>query len=201
MRHIISAMEDEPRFIDTDKQRKKRVIIALIAVVTIVVIAVVSAVLVKKFVIATFIVQGSSMYPTLDGGGAAEDDGDVLLLNRLADPERGDIIVFTYNWDPDPDKPPKALVKRVIGLPGDRVVIENNVLYVNGNKVDEPYINGEMHTPDIDITVRQGHYFVLGDNRDDSTDSRRIGQVPADTVIGRCFLIVGTDNRLRFPDK
>lgn len=198
MRHIISAMEDEHRFIDTDKQRKRRVIIALIAVVTIVVIAVVSAVLVKKFVIATFIVQGPSMYPTLDGGGAAEDDGDVLLLNRLADPERGDIIVFNYNWGKKSYFP---LVKRVIGLPGDRVVIENNVLYVNGNKVDEPYINGEMHTPDIDITVRQGHYFVLGDNRNDSTDSRSIGQVPADTVIGRCFLIVGTDNRLRFPDK
>lgn len=193
-------MEDDSNFIETSSQKKKRVAIALITIGVILVIAIASALLVREFVLTTFIVDGPSMYPTLDGGGSALDDGEVLILNKLDTPNRDDIIVFNYDWGQEAGFEPHALVKRVIGVGGDKIKFENNELYVNGIKLTEDYINGEMYTPDAEYTVPSGCYFVLGDNRNNSNDSRMIGSVPKDKVLGVCVLVVGTDKSLRIPD-
>jgi signal peptidase I len=125
-------------------------------------------------------VDGFSMVPTLQ-------DGEYVLVNRLAYrnslPERGDIIVFSSPQTTDLD-----LIKRVIGLPGDTVEISGGAVRVNGQLLDEPYIaaapvyNGEWEVPD-------GKLFVLGDNRNDSSDSHAWGLLPLENVIGKAILI------------
>ena len=125
-------------------------------------------------------VDGFSMVPTLQ-------DGEYVLVNRLAYrnhlPERGDIIVFSSPQTTDLD-----LIKRVIGLPGDTVEISGGVVRVNGQVLEEPYIaaapvyNGEWEVPD-------GKLFVLGDNRNDSSDSHAWGLLPLENVIGKAILI------------
>ena len=125
-------------------------------------------------------VDGFSMLPTLQ-------DGEYVLVNRLAYrndlPVRGDIIVFE-----SPQSPNLDLIKRVIGLPSDTVRIFDGVLQVNGQMLDEPYIaaapiyNGEWNVP-------EGNLFVLGDNRNDSSDSPAWGLLPVENVIGKAILI------------
>jgi signal peptidase I len=126
-------------------------------------------------------VDGFSMVPTLQ-------DGEYVLVNRLAYhnnslPDRGDIIVFVSPQTPDLD-----LIKRVIGLPGDTVKILDGVVQVNGHALDEPYIaaapvySGEWSVP-------EGKLFVLGDNRNDSSDSHAWGLLPVENVIGKAILI------------
>jgi signal peptidase I len=125
-------------------------------------------------------VDGFSMVPTLQ-------DGEYVLVNRLAYrsslPDRGDIIVFV-----SPQSNGLDLIKRVIGLPGDRVRIFDGEVEVNGQILDEPYIaaapvyNGEWNVP-------AGNLFVLGDNRNDSSDSHAWGLLPIENVIGKAVLI------------
>jgi len=125
-------------------------------------------------------VDGFSMVPTLQ-------DGEYVLVNRLAYrndlPTRGDIIVFV-----SPQAPNLDLIKRVIGLPGDTVSIFNGVVQINGQTLQEPYIaaapiyNGEWQVP-------EGNLFVLGDNRNDSSDSHAWGLLPIENVIGKAILI------------
>jgi len=125
-------------------------------------------------------VDGFSMVPTLQ-------DGEYVLVNKLAFrsnlPDRGDIIVFVSPQVSDLD-----LIKRVIGLPGDTVKIGGGEVMVNGQVLDEPYIaaapiyNGEW-------TVPEGNLFVLGDNRNDSSDSHAWGLLPIENVIGKAVLI------------
>jgi len=125
-------------------------------------------------------VDGFSMVPTLQ-------DGEYVLVNRLAYrtklPEHGDIIVFESPQTADLD-----LIKRVIGLPGDTVTISGGTVQVNGKPVSEPYIaaapiyNGEWSVP-------EGKLFVLGDNRNDSSDSHAWGLLPLENVIGKAILI------------
>jgi signal peptidase I len=125
-------------------------------------------------------VDGSSMLPTLQ-------NGEYVLVNRLAFrnnlPSRGDIIVFVSPQTPDLD-----LIKRVIGRPGDTVRISDGQVQVNGQTLNEPYIaaapryNGEWQVP-------EGNLFVLGDNRNDSSDSHAWGLLPTKNVIGKAILI------------
>jgi signal peptidase I len=125
-------------------------------------------------------VDGFSMVPTLQ-------DGEYVLVNRLAYrnklPERGDIIVFV-----SPQTSELDLIKRVIGLPGDTVRISDGAVQVNGQALEEPYIaaapvyNGEWEVP-------EGKLFVLGDNRNDSSDSHAWGLLPIENVIGKAILI------------
>lgn len=183
----------------TDPQKKKKAAIALISLAVVAVIAVICALLVREYVVTTYIVDGESMAPTLDGGVTGRtDDGDTLLLNMLGSPERGDIVVFTYDWN---GVTPHALVKRVIALPGDRVEISDGKLFLNGELLDEPYLKEDMdHFYDgFSVTVPDGHFFAMGDNRNNSTDSRAIGCVPQDKLIGVCFLIASDDGKLRIP--
>lgn len=125
-------------------------------------------------------VEGSSMEPSLH-------DGDFVVVNRLAyrwgQPERGDIIVFYFPLDPD-----RRFIKRVIGLPGDTVTIRDGRVYVNGEPLEEPYVaappryNGTW-------TVGPGELFVLGDNRNNSSDSQNWGNLPMEAVIGKAVLV------------
>ena len=181
----------------TDPQKKKKAAIALISLAVVAVIAVICALLVREYVVTTYIVDGESMAPTLDGGVTGRtDDGDTLLLNMLGSPERGDIVVFTYDWN---GVTPHALVKRVIALPGDKVEISDGKLFLNGELLYEPYLKEDMdHFYDgFSVTVPDGHFFAMGDNRNNSTDSRAIGCVPQDKLIGVCFLIASDDGKLR----
>lgn len=125
-------------------------------------------------------VDGFSMEPTLQ-------DGEYVLVSRLAyrlgEPQRGDIIVLKY-----PGEPPQDLIKRVIGLPGDTVEVQNLNVFVNGQQLVEPYIaaapiyGGTWRVP-------QGSLFVLGDNRNDSSDSHSWGMLPIQNVVGKAILI------------
>lgn len=126
-------------------------------------------VLIRTFVATPVRVDGESMYSTLD-------DGDILLLEKYDTKyERFDIVVFDLNGE--------RLIKRVIGLPGDEVEYKNNTLYINGTKVDEIY--GYGITQDFKYTKKVDNcYFVVGDNRNNSLDSRYFGCVPKDKIIG-----------------
>jgi signal peptidase I len=125
-------------------------------------------------------VDGFSMIPTLQ-------DGEFVLVSKLnyqfGKPERGDIIVFHYPMDPQ-----QELIKRVIGLPGDAVVVQNGKVSVNGQILDEPYIAA---TPAYsgDWMVPDGQLFVLGDNRNDSSDSHSWGFLPFQKVVGKAVVI------------
>jgi signal peptidase I len=125
-------------------------------------------------------VDGFSMRPTLQ-------DGEYILVNKLAykfsEPKRGDIIVFIFPVNPEED-----LIKRIIGIPGDTITVQDGVLTVNGTVVNEPYINAP---PAYNGTwqVPAGNLFVLGDNRNDSRDSHQWGLLPIQNVIGRSVLI------------
>ncbi len=150
-----------------------------------IVIAVIIAFLVIQFVQPT-IVQGRSMQPTLY-------ENNYIFLNkqayRFGEPERGDIIVCHSDLK-TPQGEEKLLIKRVIGLPGDTISIEDGVVYLNGTILDEPYLleKETMGTQEL-ITVQEGYLFIMGDNRQASEDSRseQVGCVAIHEVIGKAF--------------
>ena len=117
-----AAMPDEA--LPDATARKKRIAIALISLAVVAVLAVTAALLVREYIITTYVVDGDSMLPTLNGGVSGDtSDGDTLILNKVKDPERGDIIVFYYDWGDTPSFSPHHLVKRVIAIPGARVAL------------------------------------------------------------------------------
>jgi signal peptidase I len=145
-------------------------------------IAVIVCVLLITYVVQAFKVQGTSMSPELA-------DGERILVNKFIyyvdDIERGDVVVFWYPEDPD-----LSFIKRVIALPGETVEIRSGDVYVNGRLLDEPYVsdaNADRRSfPPQEI--RPGHYFVLGDNRRGSNDSRSWGLVPERYIYGKAIL-------------
>lgn len=127
-------------------------------------------------------VESISMQPTLY-------PGDYVIVNKLAyrfkgTPNRGDVIVFRY--PPNPEAIP--YIKRVIGLPGDQIHIGDGKVYVNGQAVVEPYLVVTTNRGG-DWTVPAGQIFVMGDNRNNSSDSRSWGFVPLENIIGRAEVI------------
>ena len=147
------------------------------------------------FVVQSFVVSGQSMYPTLQ-------NGERLMVNKFIydfqPPERGDIVIFEPKGDPD-----RKYIKRVIGLPGDKLVIDNGVLYINGKRVREDYIKEKMVGDDGPYFVPDKHVFVMGDNRLHSTDSRverAVGYVPYDDIVGQAFWVYWPVFRMRVID-
>lgn len=131
------------------------------------------------FVGQAFRVEGTSMLPLLESG-------DRILVDKVAyrfgTIGRGDVVVF---WSPlDPDV---SFVKRVIGLPGDDVEVRGGVVFVNGTALDEKYVPARFRGDESfsRVTVSSGHYFVLGDHRNGSNDSRSWGEVPRKYIYGR----------------
>ncbi len=180
--------------------------------------------LLRSFLVEPFRIPSGSMMPTLLVG-------DFILVNKfvygirlpvsdkkifdVSQPQRGDVVVFRYPLDPS-----TPFIKRVVGLPGDRIAYYNKVLYVNGQQADQRSISryaghgsgarmtgaslrqetlGAITHPilvqdgyrsvDVKLVVPEGHYFVLGDNRDNSRDSRYWGTVPDELLIGKAFTI------------
>jgi signal peptidase I len=131
------------------------------------------------FVAQAFRVQGTSMEPLLH-------DGERIVVNkfvyRFHHIERGDVVVFWYPRDPS-----VSFIKRVVALPGDQVEIRSGQLFVNGQPVDESYLPASFRDTDTfpPTEVRKGYYFVLGDHRRSSNDSRTWGEVPEKYIYGR----------------
>ena len=135
------------------------------------VLIIIAVILIRAFIITPVRVDGASMDQTLE-------DGQILLLYKLANVDYGDIVVL------DEEKEGEIIIKRIIGMPGDTVSIRDNTIYVNGEEVEEDYAYGE--TSDYEeITLDDDEYFILGDNRPISKDSRYFGPVKEDEIIGK----------------
>lgn len=140
-------------------------------------VGIVVAVIINNFVGFTF-VNGSSMYPTLE-------NKDYLMLNKIGkdNVEKGKIVVF--DTTPDAKRKDKVYyIKRVIATEGDHLEIKDGVVRINGKTLDEKYTDGSITEGDINTVVPEGKYFVLGDNRDGSTDSRIFGFVSEKDIVG-----------------
>ena len=171
-----------------------------------IVVAVILALFIRTFVVQAFKIPTGSMEPNLLVG-------DHLLVNKfvfaptampvedtvlpIRDVKRGDVIVFKF-----PEEPERDFIKRVIGLPGETVELRSRQVYINGQRLDESYAHymfpqgqdDEHGTFDVrerygPVTVPAGHYFMMGDNRDNSQDSRYWGFLPAHYVKGRALTI------------
>jgi signal peptidase I len=145
------------------------------------------AALVMVFVVQPVKVEGTSMLPRLH-------DGERIFVNKLIyydeyrwapKIERGDIVVFWY-----PDDPSKSYIKRVVGLPGDTVEVREGIVRINGAELDETYLDPRLNLSSrsqAPVLVRPNYYFVMGDNRDNSFDSRSWGLVPKKYIYGKAL--------------
>jgi signal peptidase I len=148
------------------------------------------------FAVQTVHVEGPSMYPTLD-----QDSQDYLIALKLPyrfhGPERGDIVITA-----DPSDPATNLIKRVVGVPGDRIAIRAGKVYVDERLLAEPYVNQSEHpydswpAPGQELTLKYDEYFLMGDNRNHSRDSRVFGPVGREQIQARAWLRVLPFGRL-----
>ncbi|BAD64821.1 signal peptidase I [Shouchella clausii] len=157
-------------------------------------IALCATLLVRLFLYAPIVVDGHSMQPTLDSG-------DKMIVNQIGyvfiEPKRFDIVVFHAPGGKD-------YIKRIIGLPGDHLKYENDTLYINGKETAEPYLNSlkqtlygdQLLTGDFTLeeligeeVIPDDYYFMMGDNRRLSKDSRDIGLIPKSEIIGKANVI------------
>jgi len=144
---------------------------------------------VRYFLIKPFYVNGASMEPNYH-------NHEYLIIDeisyRLNPPKRGEVVVFKY-----PENPKEFFIKRIIGLPGERVVITGGDVFIynsknlNGIKIQEPYLEKDLKTAgNIDTVLDEDEYFVLGDNRNSSLDSRRFGALKKNEIIGKTWIRV-----------
>ncbi len=149
----------------------------------------VSAIVIRGFVAQPFVVEGSSMEPDFH-------NGEYLLVEKISyylrQPTRGDVIVFKYPHNPDIN-----YVKRIIGLPGETVRVFESQVFINGNKLTENYLSqGEKtvvsQSPDspYEVALTDNQFFVLGDNRQHSSDSRDWGPLERNNIIGKSTLVL-----------
>jgi signal peptidase I len=162
---------------------KSRALRWTIEVVVIVAAAFVLALVVQQFLVKPFAIPSPSMEPTLV-------EGDRVLVNRLVyhfrSPERGDVIVFHPPGRPESD----PFIKRVVAVGGDTIQVSNGYLYVNGVRQDEAYIKEYPVVGDFEETeIPRGCVWVMGDNRNNSGDSRVFGPVGLDAIMGEAFAI------------
>jgi signal peptidase I len=200
------------------QKREKSTANSLIEFVVIIAVALGLAVGIQAFLIKPFRIPSPSMVPTLDVGQR-------VLVNRLGthfgDPHRGDIVVFKPPagadshqcgiasepadghpcGQPTATRSPNNFIKRVIGLPGDHLFVRGNRAYINGKPLTEPYVNKSTTCDQLcnlpkEITIPPGHFFMMGDNRGESDDSRDWGPVPKSWIIGHAFFTYWPPNRI-----
>ena len=135
--------------------------------------------LVVNALIGRFRIEQVSMQPNLH-------EGEYVLVDKvsyaLRTPARGEIVVFEKTGQAD-------LIKRIIGLPGETIEVRDGRVYVNNVPLDEPYISGPIDKPVPAQIVEAGRYFVMGDNRNNSSDSRLFGSIAAANIVGRAWII------------
>jgi signal peptidase I len=193
------SIRAEARAFGEERRRRRRSLrLHVLSWVAVLAGAICLGLLIRTYVVQTFYVPSGSMVPTLLVG-------DRILVDKLPvvsqDIHRGDIIVFRrVARDTDPSKPAN-LVKRVIGLPGETISSSGDTVLINGRQLAEPWLPDLKKLPkrlgcysaNLDITktkIPQGQYYVLGDCRGNSSDSRFWGPVPASHIIGKVFLVV-----------
>lgn len=161
----------------------RKFLASLLEVAEIAIIALGAVFVVRQFLIQPFLVSGASMSPNFASG-------DYLMIDeltyRIRLPDRGEVVVFRY-----PNDPSTFFIKRIIGLPGERVTVSDGkiVIYNGENKggflLKESYLPANLSTQgSVDVTISSGEYFVMGDNRPYSFDSRSWGKLPAKDIIG-----------------
>ena len=167
--------------------------------VGVVVLALVAAFLVKTFVLQTFFIPSASMEPTLN-------IGDRVFVNKLAysfhSVHRGDVVVFTLPPGESAGTGVDDLIKRVIGLPGETVEARQGRIYINGRPLAEPWlpkgVSPVAGLPLEKTRVPPNDYFLMGDNRGNSSDSRHFGPIPGNLIVGRAFVRIWPFSRLGF---
>lgn len=190
-------------------KKKGGLVSFLVELPILIVIALVVAVLIKTFFVQAFFIPSGSMIPTLEVD-------DRVMVNKLSysfgDPDRGDIVVFDSPFAAaGDDEPfisaawraikeslgiqtalvPDDLIKRVMALPGETIEIRNNEVFIDGTKLDEPYLSPGVIMQDFGPqTIPDGMVFVMGDNRGSSHDSRKFGAIPVETIVGRAFVLL-----------
>lgn len=152
------------------------------------IIVVILVLVVRSYIMTPVLVDGSSMEPNLV-------NNQVLILKRYdRKPQRFDVVVFKYGKS--------KLVKRVIGLPGEYIEYKNSKLYVNGKQIDEDMISEATYNFDLGMlgytVIPDGYYFVMGDNRNNSKDSRIIGLIKQKDILGTVSLSIFPFNRFGF---
>ncbi|WP_031515357.1 signal peptidase I [Desulfofalx alkaliphila] len=152
-------------------------------------IAVVLAIIIRMFIFEPFYIPSGSMEPTLMVN-------DRIIVSKVSyyfsEPQRGDVIVFKYPKDTS-----RNFVKRVIGMPGEVIEMRDNVLYVDGQGMPEEYLPAGVSYPDYGpVDVPEGYYFMLGDNRNNSEDSRYWGLLPEELITGKSVAIYWPLDRL-----
>ncbi|MCL0062707.1 signal peptidase I [Peptococcaceae bacterium] len=177
----------ESKTLDKNIQSSKKSLIR--ETVESILIAAVLAMIIRLFVIEPFYIPSGSMEPTLMVN-------DRIIVSKISyyfeEPERGDVVVFKYPKDTS-----RNFVKRLIAKPGETVELKNSKLYINGKFLPESYLPADLIYPDYGpVTVPEDHYFMLGDNRNSSEDSRFWGFMHKDLIIGKAVIIYWPPNRI-----
>lgn len=158
-------------------------------ILKIVIISLAIIIPIRYFLIQPFFVKGASMEPNFL-------DGDYLIIDeisyRFEAPQRGEVIIFRY-----PLEPSQFFIKRIIGLPNENVKVQDGKIFINGNELNESkYLQDVETVGNVEVKLSDNEYFVLGDNRNASSDSRKWGEVDKKLIIGRAWLRAWPFNRL-----
>lgn len=181
-----TTTDTESNSVRSDNHHPKKKESAIVEIVRFSLIALIIVLPIRLFVAQPFIVSGASMQHTFESG-------EYLIVDQLSyhfeEPERGDVVIFRYPKDPS-----KFFIKRIIGLPGDVIEIEGsgvtitNTDHPDGVLLEESYIKTMKPNPATSETLGDEEYFVMGDNRDASSDSRSWGILQRDNIVGKAFV-------------
>jgi signal peptidase I len=182
--YLRSLEPDENKLEEETSEQKNEHPVA--EVVRFAIIALIIVIPIRMFIAQPFIVSGASMQDTFQ-------DKQYLIVDQVSyyfhDPQRGDVVIFRYPRDPS-----KYFIKRIIGLPGDTVIIEGNKVTIENEEnprgfvLNESYVKKMTPGASLEETLGPREYFVMGDNRDQSSDSRVWGVLQEERIVGRAFL-------------
>lgn len=191
-------LKEEPQEVESNEHPKRSRFVSFVMgvfeFIKTVAFIVVIAFIIRIFAIQPFIVEGQSMEPSFA-------NNDYLITEKISykihEPSRGDIIIFR-----PPDNPSVNYIKRIIGLPGDTIEVKNGSVYVNGERLVESYLTSNLETKNVKqsttpFTVQSGEYYVMGDNREHSRDSREVGAIPKQNITSRIWFRLLPPNSIK----